>query len=36
MNKEAQSIVVTLLGGILIGITVSGRYTSYVKSGSGR
>lgn len=35
MNKEAQSIVVTLLGGILVGIKVSGRYTSYVRPGFG-
>ncbi|WP_029135407.1 TIGR03943 family putative permease subunit [Nakamurella lactea] len=35
MNKEAQSIVVTLLGGTLVGITASGRYTSYVKPGFG-
>lgn len=35
MNKETQSIVVVLLGGLLVGITVSGRYTSYVKPGFG-
>lgn len=31
MNVETQSIVVTLLGGLLISITVSGRFTSYVR-----
>lgn len=35
MNREAQSIVVMLFGGLLAGITVSGRYTSYVKPGFG-
>ncbi|MDQ2845275.1 MAG: TIGR03943 family protein [Actinomycetota bacterium] len=35
MNKETQSIVVVLFGGLLVGITVSGRYTSYVKPGFG-
>ena len=33
MNKETQSIVVALLGGLLISITLSGRFTSYVKPG---
>ena len=33
MNKNAQSAVMALLGGLLISITVSGRYTSYVKPG---
>ncbi len=33
VNKEAQSVVVTLMGGLLISITVSGRYTSYVRPG---
>lgn len=33
MNTETQSIVVALLGGLLISITVSGRFTSYVKPG---
>ena len=33
MNKETQSIVVTLLGGLLVSITLSGRFTSYVKPG---
>lgn len=35
MNKEAQSILVTLFGGLLIGITASGKFTSYVKPGFG-
>ncbi|MDQ6658073.1 MAG: TIGR03943 family protein [Actinomycetota bacterium] len=35
MNSETQSIVVVLFGGLLVGITVSGRYTSYVKPGFG-
>ncbi|MGI8417827.1 MAG: TIGR03943 family putative permease subunit [Nakamurella sp.] len=35
MNKETQSIVMVLFGGLLIGITGSGRYTSYVKPGYG-
>jgi len=33
MNRETQSIVVALLGGLLISITLSGRFTSYVKPG---
>lgn len=33
MNVETQSIIVTLLGGLLISITVSGRFTSYVRPG---
>lgn len=33
MNTETQSIVVALLGGLLISITVSGRFTSYVRPG---
>jgi len=33
MNKETQSIVVTLLGGLLISITLSHRFTSYVRPG---
>ena len=33
MNRETQSIVVAMLGGLLIAITVSGRFTSYVKPG---
>lgn len=33
MNKETQSVVVSLLGGLLVSITVSGRFTSYVKPG---
>lgn len=35
MNKEAQSVVVGLLGGLLIGITVSGKFTSYVRPAFG-
>ena len=33
MGVETQGIVVTLLGGLLISITVSGRFTSYVRPG---
>jgi uncharacterized repeat protein (TIGR03943 family) len=33
MGVETQSIIVTLLGGLLISITVSGRFTSYVRPG---
>ena len=33
MSVETQSIVVTLLGGLLISITISGRFTSYVRPG---
>lgn len=33
MNREAQSIVVVLLGGLLLAITVSGRFTAYVNPG---
>jgi uncharacterized repeat protein (TIGR03943 family) len=33
MNKETQSIVVALLGGLLLSITLSGRFTSYVRPG---
>ncbi|AZI58276.1 TIGR03943 family protein [Nakamurella antarctica] len=33
MNKETQSIVTTMLGGLLISITLSGIFTSYVKPG---
>lgn len=35
MNKEAQSVVVGLMGGLLIGITLSGKFTSYVRPGFG-
>ena len=35
LNKNTQSVMITLLGGLLISITVSGRYTSYVKPGFG-
>ena len=33
MNPETQSIVVALLGGLLLSITLSGRFTSYVRPG---
>lgn len=33
LNDETRSIVTTLMGGLLIAITVSGQYTSYVKPG---
>nr|WP_275889212.1 TIGR03943 family protein [Nakamurella flavida] len=33
MNSETQSIVVAMLGGLLVAITLSGRFTSYVKPG---
>ena len=33
MNRETQSVLTGLLGGLLVSITVSGRYTSYVKPG---
>ena len=33
MNSETQSIVVALLGGLLLSITLSGRFTSYVRPG---
>ncbi len=33
MNRLTQSIVISLLGGLLISITVSGRFTSYVRPG---
>lgn len=35
MNKETQSILVGLLGGLLVSITASGRFTNYVKPGFG-
>lgn len=35
MSKETQSVVIALLGVLLISITASGRYTSYVKPGLG-
>lgn len=35
MNKQTQSILVTLFGGLLVGITASGKFTSYVKPGFG-
>ncbi len=33
MNQETQSIIVALLGGLLLSITLSGRFTSYVRPG---
>lgn len=33
MNRETQSVLVSLLGGLLVSITLSGRFTSYVKPG---
>ena len=33
VNKETQSIVVAWLGGLLISITLSHRFTSYVRPG---
>lgn len=33
MGVETQSILVTLLGGLLLSITISGRFTSYVRPG---
>lgn len=33
MNKETQSILVAMLGGLLLSITASGRFTAYVKPG---
>ncbi len=33
MNRETQSILVVLLGGLLLSITVTGRFTSYVRPG---
>lgn len=35
MNRNTQSVLMALLGGLLISITVSGRFTSYVKPGFG-
>ena len=35
MNKTTQSVLMALLGGLLISITVTGRFTSYVKPGFG-
>ena len=35
MNRNTQSALMALLGGLLISITVSGRFTSYVKPGFG-
>lgn len=33
MNREAQSIVVVLLGALMLAITATGRFTAYVKPG---
>ena len=33
MSRQTQAILMTLFGAILIGITVTGRFTSYVKPG---
>lgn len=33
MNKATQSVLMAVLGGFLISITVTGRYTAYVKPG---
>ncbi|MEJ7647668.1 MAG: TIGR03943 family protein [Nakamurella sp.] len=35
MSKEAQSVVVMLLGGLMVSITVTGRFTAYVRPGFG-
>lgn len=35
MNKNTQSVLMGVLGGVLIWITLSGRFTSYVKPGFG-
>ncbi|GGM06658.1 TIGR03943 family protein [Nakamurella endophytica] len=35
MNRQAQSVLMALVGGVLLAVTVSGRYTSYVKPGFG-
>ena len=35
MNKTTQSVLIALLGGLMISITVTGRYTSYVKPSYG-
>lgn len=35
MNKTTQSVLIAVLGGLMISITVSGRYTSYVKPSYG-
>lgn len=33
MNRETKAIVIGMLGGLLVSVTVSGRFTSYVKPG---
>ncbi|MEP6979243.1 MAG: TIGR03943 family protein [Nakamurella sp.] len=33
MNKETRAIVIGMLGGLLLAITLSGKFTSYVKPG---
>ena len=35
MNRTVQSLLMALLGGLMIAITVTGRYTSYVKPNYG-
>ena len=35
VNRTTQSVLIALLGGLMISITVSGRYTSYVKPSYG-
>lgn len=35
MNKTTQAVLIALLGALLISITVSGRFTSYVRPGFG-
>ena len=35
MNRTTQSALIALLGGLMISITVSGRFTSYVKPSYG-
>lgn len=35
MSRQVQSVLIMLVGGVLIAITASGRFTSYVKPGFG-
>ena len=35
MSRLAQSVLIMLVGGVMIAITASGRFTSYVKPGFG-
>jgi uncharacterized repeat protein (TIGR03943 family) len=35
VNRNTQSVVMALLGGLLISITINGRFTAYVKPGFG-